>query len=240
MSKLPVKWSVSLVFQGLIFFQMFETKQRKPYIAPLANETGVIWLTGTLTDPPTIFSFHPPHSFCNDHRTSPMSPPWQSSRNRPKHYLTGDSSLIAGLPPLLLRLCPNLPTLSNPAPSSVGYSTYIDPKVSLYLGIVSFFLHPEPFMSSYIAGSLHNPPNTCCLWIINSNRKEERPGYQRSNVGDRTKKYGVNFSSQYGISESAYPKRCPCSWEICRTNLGPVPRATYKSPNSYMWNRKHR
>lgn len=169
---------------------MLETKQRKPYIAPLANRTGIIRLKGTSIDLPVIFSF------CNDYRPSLMSSPRQSSKGKPKHYFTRDPSLVTALAwPLLLgcapifRLC-----FSNPALSSAGFPTYVGPKVSLDLWTVSFFLHLEPFMSIIIYRWVFAwTTKTCFLRIINSKKREERPSYQRSKAGDPTKKYRVKF-----------------------------------------------
>lgn len=72
-----------MVFRGLSFFQMFETKQRKPYIAPLANETGLYDLRGPrLTLPQSFRSILPSHSVmttelhqCPHHGRAPGTDP---------------------------------------------------------------------------------------------------------------------------------------------------------------------
>lgn len=152
---------------------MLDTKQRKPYIAPLADRTGIIRRKGTSIELPVIFSFQPPLSFCNNYRPSWMSPAWRSSKDRPEHYLTRDPSLFAALalPPLLG--CASV-YFSNPALSSAGFPTYVGLKVSLYLWTVSFLLHLEPFMPIIIyRWVLAWTSKTCFLRIIKHEEREE-------------------------------------------------------------------
>lgn len=104
-----------------------------------------------LWGPSHSLSFYPPFSFCNDHRSLPMSPPQQSSRGRHGHHLTRDPSLVTALPTHPTPYLGYAPIFhlyfSNPIPVSAGFSTYVGFRVSLYFRIVSFFLHIKPFMS---------------------------------------------------------------------------------------------
>lgn len=92
---------------------------------------------GDPMDPPTIFSFHLPFSFCNNHRSLPTSPPWLSSRGMPGHCLTRGPRIITALSSILLRPCPNFDLyFLNPEPCSMASSLKL---VSDYLYISGFF-----------------------------------------------------------------------------------------------------
>lgn len=107
--------------------------------------------------------------------------------------------------PLLFRPCPNLLFLLLKPSTWFCWLLHLCWSQSVPISLNSFFLLAS--RSIYVCEHRQlrvckNPDQTCFLRITNSNRRKERPGYQKSKPRDLTKKYSVNLSSQRGISGS--------------------------------------